>query len=642
MTIARRGLWIAVVVVLLVEAELHLRDVMTAVLATGLIAVAWAGSRPLGCLLGICALLLGDSIAGGMMLSGLIAPLFVVAGVAFVAGGRVAPKWLTPATMASAALLTAANQIADPGAFSTANDAIFFAALVGVPASAGSLLATRSRQVLEQRRLIDEVGRLQDLAVRAARAAEAERVERAVDHALAGRLVTITGGIRHALAIAETEPPAVPAALATVETTSRQALSELRAVLGVLQPSAPGPAVAHASRDSISHIDPVREIPRKAAAPGLIDLSLVLLVVPLLVETSPPPSSPGYWPNVIACLSLGALLAVVRRAPITGTLLFAVVACTQTALLAPLPATVSWVLPGLALAFLLGLHMPRQRRWWGLALCLGVALAVLFCTPADARDTDGLVPMLVAPILIWWAGLTVAARQWRAAALAARAFELSRTADEDVLLAAAEQRAEMARDLHDVGAHTLTVVCLQSVAAQTLWDRDREQASVALGILDELAGGPLQHLSNSLGRLTAVDMTAPLDVSVLEVLTGIGRVLGLDVAADVRGTPFPLPSEVARAAFRVVQESLTNVARHAPGATVAVTLVYRPNGLEIRVGDSGPAATSPGAAIPIHGAGAGLRGMRERVEACRGELDFGADENGGFHVLARLPTGMAS
>ncbi|MGI9155354.1 MAG: sensor histidine kinase [Marmoricola sp.] len=428
---------------------------------------------------------------------------------------------------------------------------VFYAVMVAGPALAGWLTGSRARQVEELRRRNSDLELRRETALQAARADEAERVERQVDVALAERLRTIIDDARTAGRLSAQSPGEVPLRLAGVEATARDALADLREVLGVLQPvtsSAPAaPSVAVS--------------PPRATGWDLVDLALALSLVPLAVETSVSGTRVPIWLDVLACAAQGALLLVVRRRPLVGATALLTLACVQSAFVTPLPPTVSWLLPALLVAFLVGARLPRTRAIAGLALVGAGISAVTVVTPAASRSTDGLLPGLALGLLAWWAGRTVAVRERRAAELVALAEELARTRDEQVRVAAAEQRAEMARELHDVGAHALTVVCLQAGAAQTMWTRDRAQACSALRVVLDLADDSLTHLRESLGALAGESSAIPLDVAALDVLAGMGRVLGLRVGVSVHGEPRPLPGEVARAAFRVVQESLTNAAR---------------------------------------------------------------------------------
>jgi signal transduction histidine kinase len=581
-----------------------------------------------------------DALAGGR-LAGDTWALLAVAALALGAGlaGRL-PVVLT-AGAAVSVLLAVADQVGSPGRFALADDGVFYAVVVLGPVLAGWVVGSRNRQVAELGRRTDELERHRETSLSAARAVEGERVERAVDLALAGRLRTIVDGAHRAAALAASDPAAVPSALAVVEDTARAALAELREVLGVLTPASvtgpgPGPTSTVESSGPVSR--PAGR--RRAAGAGLdgVDLALVLAAVPLAVETSLAGHHGPVWLNVLASLLQGAVLVVVRRRPLVGAAVAVVLGCAQTAYLTPLPPTVTFLVPGLLVPFLVGARLPRRTAVPGLALPLLGLVATTFATPAPDRAPDGLLPVAVMGVLAWWAGRTVAVREVRSVRLTDAAAALARVRDEQAHLAVAEQRAEMARELHDVGAHALTVVCLQAGAARTLWRRDPPQARTALAAVVELADDALGHLGSSLRGMATGDTA--LDVAALDVLAGFGRVLGLSIDIRVKGEPCALPGDVARAAFRVVQESLTNAARHAAHASVEIGLDYGGDTLEVRVSDSGPGQDPTDATMPVNGAGLGLRGMRERVEACRGELSFGPSGRG-FLVRARLPLALA-
>ncbi len=567
--------------------------------------------------------LLGDDLAGNTVC------LALVAGLAFLAGWRSRLPELIITGVVVAGLLTVANQVASPGEFSLANDGVFYAAIVMAPALLAWLLGSRTRQLAELRRRATELGERRAGAVAAARAGEAERVERNVDVALAARLGEIIADVREAESLAASDTAAMVDWLAKVELTAREALSELRAVLDVLRPEPVGE----------SDDGPMPSAPVVDRRLDRFDVLLVLAAAPLAVETALTNHQGPAWLTVAASVGLGLLLVMVRRRPLAGAALLFALASAQTAWLSSLPPTVSWMLPGLLVPFLAGVALPLRTATLGLGLALLGYGAVVLATAQADRALDGVVPSAVMTVLAWWAGRSVAVRQARTVALRMVVDELARTRDQQVSLAAAEQRAEMVRDLHDVGAHTLTVVCLQAGAARKLWDSDRDRAVTALSALRELASGPLAHLGQSLGELGAEGSERPLDPAALDALAGLGRVLGLDVAVEVHGEPRDLDRTVARAAFRVVQESLTNAARHAVHTTVRVGLHYTPETLEIRINDTGPGPVTALAPVGISGSGVGLRGMRERVEACHGELASGPS-GPGFTVQARLPLGV--
>lgn len=576
-------------------------------------------------MLAVAVVLWVDALLGGAW-AGEASALAVMAFLALLAGLGARRALLAVTVPAAVVLLAFANQLGSPGQFALADDAVFYAVVVGAPALTGALVAVRGAAVRElEARRADLVQR-RATVVRAARIAEAERVEREVDHALADRLRDIIDGVAEASSRAASRPETVPVTLASVEASARAALELMRDVLGELRPSeAP-------TTEPVAATPPP---PPRRRAIDHVDVLLVLAIVPLLVETSLPGHRGPVWLNVMLALAQGLLLSVVRRRPVMGATLLLAVACVQSAVLTPLPPTVSWSVPGLLMAFLVGHGLHRRTAVVGLVVTLGGISLLTLVTPAPDRSLDGFAPALVMGVLAWLAGRALAEREGRVAELRTIGDELDRTRDGAAMLATAEQRAELARELHDVGAHALTVVCLQAGAAQTWWSRDRQQALVALDALDVLAGDLLTRLRASLGGLATAGAGPPL-----EVLADLGRVLGLTVGVRVEGEPRPLSNEVSQVVFRVVQEALTNAARHAQHARVEVGLVYGVDSLDVQVSDSGcDRAGEPMVAVP--GSGFGLPGMAERVEAVRGELSYGPFE-GGYRVHARLPLVMQS
>lgn len=575
-----------------------------------------------------------DALVGGD-LAGNPACLALVVLVAVLAGWRSHLAELVLSSLMVAALLAVANQVASPGEFSFANDGVFYTVLVGGPAVTGWLLGTRTRQLVELRRRTGELERRRAGSVAAARAREAERVEGQVGLVLAGRFRDIIGEVHDATRLASADPTAVPARLAVVEATARDALTELRGVLGDL--GEPAPELARARADT----EDQQRTPGRRPLDSWDGL-LLLSVLPLAVETAHAGHRGPVALNVVGCLGLGLALSLVRRRPLAGSVLLFTLAALQTAWLTPLPPTVGWMLPGLLVAFLAGTMLTRRTAPVGLVLAMLGLGAVVLATPYPQRALDATGPGAVMVVLAWWAGRSLAARDARATELRRVLGELAKIRDDEVRLAAFEQRAEMARELHDLGAHTLTVICLQAGAAQKLWTSAPARARTALATLEDLADDPLRRLGQSLGGLTGARPVHPLDKAALDVLAGLGAVLGIQVAIDVTGEPRELEEMVALVAFRVVQESLTNAARHAAHTSVRIDLAYTLDALDVSVSDSGPGPLEDLAVVAVNGSGSGsgLRGMRERVETCHGEFSCGPS-GPGFAVHARLPTGAA-
>ncbi|MCR6481693.1 sensor histidine kinase [Amycolatopsis sp. OK19-0408] len=201
--------------------------------------------------------------------------------------------------------------------------------------------------------------------------------------------------------------------------------------------------------------------------------------------------------------------------------------------------------------------------------------------------------------------------------------EAERTKEAEARARATDERLRIARELHDALGHHLALINVQAGAA--LHRRDPGQAEEALGAIKDASKTALQELRATLGMLR---QTEPGLSRVAELAESVGA-SGLTVRTEIDGVARELPPDVEHAAFRVVQEALTNVAKHAAAKTVVVRLGYRADELSVQVDDDGRGGDAP--------QGNGIRGMAERARALGGEVTASPLENGGFRVRARLP-----
>lgn len=217
-----------------------------------------------------------------------------------------------------------------------------------------------------------------------------------------------------------------------------------------------------------------------------------------------------------------------------------------------------------------------------------------------------------------------------------RFIEASRTRAEESKRRASEERLRIAQELHDVLAHNISLINVQAGSALHLLDERPDQARPALAAIKEASNEALGELRSVLDVLREGSNGAPRSptpgLDQLDTLISRTRAAGLEVTKRVKGNPIALQASVDRAAFRIVQESLTNVTRHAGEATADVTLEYGKQDIEIVVQDDGRGASSP-----QRESGNGIPGMRERALALGGEFEAGSRDHGGFRVLARLP-----
>ena len=198
-----------------------------------------------------------------------------------------------------------------------------------------------------------------------------------------------------------------------------------------------------------------------------------------------------------------------------------------------------------------------------------------------------------------------------------------------------EERMRIARELHDVLAHSISVINVQAGVALELMDEQPEQARTALTTIKAASKEALGEVRQVLGTLRAPGEAPRAPAPGLDRLPELleqATAAGLTADVAVEGTRVPLPPGVDLAAFRIVQEALTNIVRHSGSRAARVRLAYRPGSVQVQVDDDGPAVTGGDS-----GGGNGLVGMRERAAALGGEVEAGQRPDGGFRVLARLP-----
>jgi MYXO-CTERM domain-containing protein len=309
---------------------------------------------------------------------------------------------------------------------------------------------------------------------------------------------------------------------------------------------------------------------------------------------------------VTAAATVAWLAASYPYGPVFLPLSVAVYTVAATTARERLPALVGCVVGLLAVLVAVGVGDGRVWRWEELP---GVLLAFL--------------ALLLVPL---WVGTVVRARRGRTAE------EARRRAD--------DERLRVARELHDVVSHSIAMINFRAGVALHVLDRRPEQAREALVAIRQASAGAMQELRATVGVLrqpgggersqAAVPGLAQLD----QLVAGVARA-GPPVRVVVDGDPVELPPAVDLAAYRVVQESLTNVVRHAGPASAIVRVAYGAAEVVVEVTDDGTG--SPDASGGLDGGGHGIGGMRERVAALGGELRAGPRPQGGFRIWARLP-----
>jgi signal transduction histidine kinase len=298
--------------------------------------------------------------------------------------------------------------------------------------------------------------------------------------------------------------------------------------------------------------------------------------------------------------------------------------------------------PTVALFFLaLGPERARAPRW--LTALVVIAMYLLHAGATGlADDAFPTVPLLFGALVwggAWVIGDRVRQRRARIAELEERALRAEREAERERRLAAAEERTRIARDLHDSAGHAINVILVQAGAARLLQEHDLERSRAALETIEEVARETLGEIDQMVTALREDDLRVgtgesvepPPGLAALETLAERHRTAGLSVSIRERGSRRPLPPALDQAAYRILQEALTNAARHGDGEA-EVELGFGPTSLELGVSNPTPPGQARG------GAGHGLVGMRERAALLGGSLEAAAD-SGVFRVQARLPYG---
>jgi signal transduction histidine kinase len=255
-----------------------------------------------------------------------------------------------------------------------------------------------------------------------------------------------------------------------------------------------------------------------------------------------------------------------------------------------------------------------------------------------------LILNIVVNIVYFWAAYGFGNMAWlsarREAELEDRAEQLRRSQEKNTRGAIIAERLRIARDLHDVVAHHVSVMGVQAGAARRALDKDPELAREALQTVERTARTAIGELRGLLGVLRAEDADESAEtheaspgLDQLDELVTSARAAGLDVTHGIYGEPRPVPQGVALSAYRVVQEALTNVVKHAGARQAEVRVRYLDNALEIEVTDDGRGPDKN------NGGGFGLVGMRERVAVHGGELEAGPRRDIGYRVRASLPVG---
>lgn len=344
------------------------------------------------------------------------------------------------------------------------------------------------------------------------------------------------------------------------------------------------------------------------------------------------------WLNVLAVLLIAAPITFRRRAPLAALVVYWIPAQVWLDVVygshSNLPIEPFLVL--LILVFSAASLVEGSRHLVVLAVLGGLYASELALLIAGRKGLGNVVPGLVFISLAYVLGRGVHRRRSREASLQHRTAVLEQERETVARQAVRDERDRIARELHDVIAHSVSVIIVQAGAAQRLLERDTLGAHGALETI-RTAGSEaldeLRHLLDLMHEVPSADSEEPQPgIARLDALIAQTRETGLPVDFAVDGTKRPLPPGVDLAVYRIVQEALTNIRKHAGPATARVQLHFAPNQLELIVVDDGR-----GDGTRANGSGHGLIGMRERVALYGGSLASGPGTTGGFEVRATIP-----
>jgi signal transduction histidine kinase len=377
---------------------------------------------------------------------------------------------------------------------------------------------------------------------------------------------------------------------------------------------------------------------RAESVRGDIVLAGALTAAAISAASGLPPAEPMHAFLVLVVALVAASLAVRRLYPVA--VLGIVSAATA---FFELVYGGYWPFAALLAIYTCAAHCPRMR-----SIVAGSAALALLAVPIVAQ-TD-LRPLTwnaiehivgnVAPLVAAWIlGDNIRTRREYLNVVENRAAQLEREHEANTRRAAAEEQSRIAREVHDVVAHNLSVIIVQATGADAIFAADPADARRAVRSIGATARRALDELRLVLGVVSADDRSAGLapqpGLERLADLIEQVRTAGVDVVLEIDGEQRELPTAVEVSAFRIVQEALTNTLRHSGGSHAIVRLGYDPGLLRIEVVDDGTRT-------PNGARGRGLIGMRERAAMFGGDVVAGPVETGGFRVAARLPVGATS
>ena len=375
-------------------------------------------------------------------------------------------------------------------------------------------------------------------------------------------------------------------------------------------------------------------VPRKYWFDLLIALLAIAAMLEVVVGRNLPGAPKSLWFAIPAIAIMVLPIFGRRRFPFGGPVAYwvlsVIVAFIDWRLI---PFAVSLFVIGLAVAFLLGNLRNPLKAGIGLAVAVAGSAIVTHRIPGHSVDELVFIPLEFA--VAWVAGFALRERVEQVEAAEMRAALAEQQRDAAARIAVAEERARIARELHDVVAHAVSVMVLQVGAVRHKLPDALAEDRDALGDVERAGRTALAEMRQLLAAMRLDEDEAELlpqpGLDGLDSLLEEVRRAGLPVELHLDGDAVPVPRGIDLSAYRIVQEGLTNALKHARAADADVTVRYRSDELEIEVRDDGLGGTAN------DGLGHGLVGIRERVKIYGGQMTAGSENGGGFVLRARLP-----
>jgi signal transduction histidine kinase len=343
-----------------------------------------------------------------------------------------------------------------------------------------------------------------------------------------------------------------------------------------------------------------------------------------------------FWFDILAFLAILTPLLLRRRFPFGAPAAVGVAAALTSFVderLVPFDFTI--FVAGCAAVFLVGLLRERARAAAGLVVAVGVAALVVYRDPLSNADAAIVTSIIFG--IIWTIAFAVSRKFEEADEARERAARAEREREERARSAVTEERARIARELHDVVGHSVSVMTVQASAVRRLLLPEQKREREALLVVERTGREALAEMRRMVGVLRRPEEAPALapqpSLEHVDKLVEQAREAGLPVELKIEGDPLPLSAGVDLTAYRLVQEGLTNALKHARAERAQVLVRYDDANIEVTVSDDGVGAGGGDG----DGGGHGLVGVRERVAVYGGDLEAGPRPEGGFRLRAKLP-----